>query len=637
MASSRQTGSFGSWTSPITADAVVTQTGSLSEPRIDGDNIYWIEGRPLEKGRNVVVTRAADGTISDITPLLFNVRTQVYSYGGGAYAVHNNVVYFVNFGDNQIYQQVAGAAPTKITSNPSCFFADICVDVGRNRLIAVKEERPNDDVKNAIHTLVAIDIATGRENTLDSGSDFYSSPTLNLDGSRLAWLSWQHPNMPWTSTYLNVASVDQAGVLTGKQIVQGGSESLFQPQWSPDGRLYFVSDRTDFWNLYRWSSSGVESILTRNAEFGVPQWNLGMSTYAFVSQDVMIYSYVQNGTWRLGRLEIPTLTAHDYPMEFSSLSGVRASASTVVLRYATSKSPPAIATVDVNTGTVLPIKLLVRPDSLQEFQDYFSTPQPIEFPTSDGDIAHAFYYPPYNPNWQAPPSEKPPLLVKSHGGPTAATESTLDLSLQFWTSRGFGVVDVNYRGSTGFGRKYREKLYGQWGVVDVADCISGAKFLAARGDVDAGKLAVTGRSAGGYTTLCGLTFHTEFAVGASYFGISDLVAIATETHKFELHYTDWLIEPFRPDSKLYHDRSPINFTQRLSAPVIFLHGKDDPVVPINQAEKMYTALQGQNIPTCLLIFQDEKHGFRQSVHLRQALEAELLFYSINLTRAPLSS
>ena len=634
---SRQTGSFGSWTSPITADAVVAETGSLSEPRIDGDNIYWIEGRPLEKGRNVVVIRTADGTTRDITPLLFNVRTQVYSYGGGAYAVHNNVVYFVNFGDNQIYQQVAGGAPTKITSNPNCFFADICVDAGRNRLIAVKEERPNDDVKNAIHTLVAVNITTGREDTLDSGSDFYSSPTLNLDGSRLAWLSWQHPNMPWTSTYLNVASVDQAGALTGKQIIQGGSESLFQPQWSPDGRLYFISDRTDFWNLYRWSSSGVEGVLTRDAEFGVPQWYLGLSTYAFMSRDVMIYSYVQNGTWRLGRLEIPTLTAHDYPMEFSSLSGVRASASTVVLRYATTNSPPAIATIDVNTGAVLPIKLLVRPDSLQEFQDYFSTPQPIEFPTSDGDIAHAFYYPPYNPNWQAPPSERPPLLVKSHGGPTAATESTLDLSLQFWTSRGFGVVDVNYRGSTGFGRRYRERLYGQWGVIDVVDCISGAKFLAARGDVDAGKLAVTGRSAGGYTTLCGLTFHTEFAVGASYFGISDLVAIATETHKFELHYTDWLIEPFRPNSKLYHDRSPINFAQRLSAPVIFLHGKDDPVVPINQAQKMYSALQGRNIPTCLLIFQGEKHGFRQSAHLRQALEAELLFYSMNLTRAPLTS
>jgi dipeptidyl aminopeptidase/acylaminoacyl peptidase len=632
-----QIGSFGSWISPITADAAVAETGSLTEPRIDGDSVYWIEGRPVEKGRNVVVARAADGTIRDVTPPPFNVRSQVYSYGGGSYAVSNGALYFVNFGDNQIYQQVAGRTPTKITSSANCLFADMCVDLARNRLITIREERPNGDVVNAIHKLVAIDIATGREATLDGGCDFYASPTLSADGSKLAWLSWQHPDMPWTSTRLNVADLDQAGALTGKQIVQAGSESLFQPQWSPDGRLYFISDRTDFWNLYRWSASGVEHLLARDAEFGVPQWQLGLSTYAFMSPDILIYSFVQNGTWRLGRLDIPTLNAHDYPMQFSSLSGVRASATKVVVRCATMTSPPAIATVDLNTEAVLPIKLLVPSDRLQGFQNYFSTPQPIEFPTGDGEIAHALFYPPHNPDWQAPASERPPLLVKSHGGPTTATDSALNLSIQFWTSRGFGVLDVNYRGSTGYGRKYRERLYGQWGVIDVMDCISGAKFLAARGDVDEGKLAVTGGSAGGYTTLCGLTFHSEFAAGASYYGISDLIALATETHKFELHYTDWLIEPFRPDSALYHDRSPINFTDRLSAPVIFLHGKDDPVVPINQAQRMYAALQRRNIPTCLLIFQDEKHGFRQSAHLRQALEAELLFYSMNLTRAPLAS
>jgi dipeptidyl aminopeptidase/acylaminoacyl peptidase len=632
-----QIGNFGSWISPITADAAVAETGSLTEPRIDGDSVYWIEGRPVEKGRNVVVARAADGTIRDVTPPPFNVRSQVYSYGGGSYAVSNGALYFVNFGDNQIYQQVAGRTPTKITSSANCLFADMCVDLARNRLITIREERPNGDVVNAIHKLVAIDIATGREATLDGGCDFYASPTLSADGSKLAWLSWQHPDMPWTSTRLNVADLDQAGALTGKQIVQAGSESLFQPQWSPDGRLYFISDRTDFWNLYRWSASGVEHLLARDAEFGVPQWQLGLSTYAFMSPDILIYSFVQNGTWRLGRLDIPTLNAHDYPMQFSSLSGVRASATKVVVRCATMTSPPAIATVDLNTEAVLPIKLLVPSDRLQGFQNYFSTPQPIEFPTGDGEIAHALFYPPHNPDWQAPASERPPLLVKSHGGPTTATDSALNLSIQFWTSRGFGVLDVNYRGSTGYGRKYRERLYGQWGVIDVMDCISGAKFLAARGDVDEGKLAVTGGSAGGYTTLCGLTFHSEFAAGASYYGISDLIALATETHKFELHYTDWLIEPFRPDSALYHDRSPINFTDRLSAPVIFLHGKDDPVVPINQAQRMYAALQRRNIPTCLLIFQDEKHGFRQSAHLRQALEAELLFYSMNLTRAPLAS
>src|SRR5215468_8354397 len=382
MASSRKTGSFGSWTSPITADAAVTETGSISEPRIDGDNIYWIEGRPLEKGRNVVVAKAADGTIRDITPSPFSARSQVYSYGGGAYAVSNNVVYFVNLADNQIYQQVAGGAPTKITSSANCLFADICVDAARNRLIAIKEERPNGDIIKAIHTLVAIDIATGREATLDSGCDFYSSPTLNVDGSKLAWLSWQHPNMPWTSTYLNVAGLDQAGALTDKQIVQGGSESIFQPQWSPDGRLYFISDRTDFWNLYRWNASGVEHILARDAEFGVPQWLLGLSTYAFMSPEILIYAFVRNGTWRLGRLDLATSTAHDYRAEFSSLSGVRASATMVVVRCATTTSPPAIATVDVNSGAVSPVKRLVASERLQGIQSYFSVPQSIDFPTS---------------------------------------------------------------------------------------------------------------------------------------------------------------------------------------------------------------------------------------------------------------
>jgi dipeptidyl aminopeptidase/acylaminoacyl peptidase len=633
-----QTGRFGSWASPITAEAVVAESVSLADPRIDGDDVYWIEGRPLEKGRGVIVVRAADGAIRDVTPAPFSARSRVYNYGGGAYAVKDRVIYFVHGGDNQIYRQAADGVPTQVTSNPLCLFGDIFIDAGRDRLIAVREERPNGDVINAIHMLVAVDIATGRETVLESGADFYSSPTLSADGARLAWLSWQHPNMPWTSTYLNVANIDEAGELISKKIIQGGgSESIFQPQWAPDGRLYFISDRTDFWNLYRWGTAGAERVLARDAEFGVAQWNLGLSTYAFLSQDVMIYSFVQDGTWRLGRLDLTTLRARDFPTTFSSLSGVRASGNSVVVRSATTVSPSAIASVDPATGAVTPIKFSVPPASVQGFQRYFSTPQPIQFPTSGGDTAHAVYYPPYNPDWQAPATEKPPLLVKSHGGPTSTAESSLDLSVQFWTSRGFGLLDVNYRGSTGYGRKYREKLYGQWGVADPVDCISGARFLAMRGDVDGGKLAIAGRSAGGYTTLCALTFHSDFTAGASYFGISDLVALATETHKFELHYTDWLIEPFRPDSPLYHDRSPINFVERLSAPVIFLHGKDDRIVPINQAEKMYTALHDRNIPTCLLVFLGEEHGFRQSTHLRQALEAELMFYSMNLTRAPLAS
>ena len=633
----KQTGAFGSWSSPITADAVVQEAVSLAEPRIDGDAVYWIEGRPREKGRNVIV-RALGGEIADVTPAPFDARSQVHSYGGGAYAVRGGTVYFVHFLDNQLYRLDAGKAPVKLTASPDCLFADIVIDAGRDRLIAVREQRPNGDVIHATNTLVAIDLATGAETTLDSGWDFYSSPALSPDGKRLAWLSWRHPSMPWISTFLQVAELDSAGAVKNLQTIAGGDQvSLLQPQWSPDGTVFFISDETDFWNLYRWSGSTAEAVLPRDAEFGAPQWVFAASTYAFFSRETMIYSFTRDGRWFLGRLELPTLSARDYSTEFASISGVRAAGGTVVMRCSTPASAAAIATFDIETGKIEAIKYSVPPESYQKFQPYFSAPQSIRFPTDGSETAYGFYYPAHNPDWQEEPSEKPPLIVKSHGGPTSAATAGLDLSLQFWTSRGFAVLDVNYRGSSGFGRKYREKLNGQWGVADVEDCIAGAKFLADRGDVDAGKLIVTGGSAGGYTTLCALAFHSDFAAGASYYGVSDLVALAVETHKFESHYLDWLIEPYRPGSALYHDRSPIHFPERLSAPVIFLHGRDDPVVPLDQAERMFTALRARGIATCLLVFEGEKHGFRQSEHIRRALESELLFYGMNLLRVPLTS
>jgi dipeptidyl aminopeptidase/acylaminoacyl peptidase len=637
MMTSKQSGAFGSWSSPITADAVVGEAVSLAEPRVDGNVVYWVEGRPREKGRSVVV-RALGGDIGDVTPAPFDVRSQVHSYGGGAYGVRAGTLYFVHFRDDQLYRQAPGGSPAKLTSSPACLFADICIDAGRNRLIAVREERPNGDVVNAINALVAVDLATGAETTLDSGWDFYASPALSPDGTRLAWLSWRHPYMPWISTYLQVAEFDASGALNNRGIVAGGEKvSILQPQWSPDGTLFFISDATDFWNLYRWNGSAAEAVLPRDAEFGAPQWQLAASTYAFVSAETMIYSFTRNGMWFLGRLDLPALAASDYPAEFASISGVRAAGKTVVMRCSSPSSAAAIATLDIDSGKLTPIKYSIPPASFQQFQPYFSLPRSIRFPTDGGETAYGFFYPPHNPDWQAAASDKPPLIVKSHGGPTSATTAGLDLSLQFWTSRGFAVLDVNYRGSSGFGREYREKLHGQWGVADVADCIAGAEFLAARGDVDGAKRIVTGGSAGGYTTLCALTFHREFAAGASYYGVSDLVALAVDTHKFESHYLDWLIEPYRPGSTLYHDRSPIHFAERLSAPVIFLHGQDDPVVPLDQARTMFSALRARGIPTCLLVFQGEKHGFRQSEHIRRALESELLFYAMNLLRVPLTS
>jgi dipeptidyl aminopeptidase/acylaminoacyl peptidase len=629
---------FGTWSSPITAELVAAGAVPLAEPRGDGDDIYWIEGRPQEKGRSVIMIRRADGTIVSATKAPFDARSQVHSYGGGAYAVHAGVIYFVNYGDGQIYQQNgAEASPRRVTSSQASFYADICVDAANDRLIVVKEERPNGDVINAVNTLVAVDVGTGTETTLDDGFHFYSSPVLRPDGGKLAWLSWSHPNMPWTSTQLNLADIDPRGLTNKRAVVADNSVSVFQPQWSPDGTLYFISDASNFWNIYRWNGSSSEAMLERDAEFGVPQWVFGSSTYAIISAETLIYSFSRNGSWYLGRLDTRTRAFSDFSAELASVSGVRATKNGTVVLYSTPTSPAAVATVAVDTGALSPFAYATPPESLLLLQSYFTQPEAIQIPTSDGEIAHAFYYRPYNPDWQAPASEKPPLIVKSHGGPTSAANSGLSLSVQYWTSRGFAVLDVNYRGSTGYGRKYREKLKGQWGIVDVQDCIAGAQYLASRGEVDGSRLLIAGGSAGGYTTLCALTFHKVFAAGASYYGVGDVAALATDTHKFELHYMDWLIEAYQPGSTLYHDRSPINFVEKLTAPVVFLHGEDDPVVPLSQARAMFSALQSRNIPTCLLVFQGEKHGFRQSAHIRQALEAEHMFYGTNVIRAPLYS
>jgi dipeptidyl aminopeptidase/acylaminoacyl peptidase len=356
---------------------------------------------------------------------------------------------------------------------------------------------------------------------------------------------------------------------------------------------------------------------------------LGLSTYAFVSAKALIYSNTTKGAWRLGMLDITTGRTFDYEQEFASLSGIRANNKMIAVRYSTPGSSAAIATVNQNTGEPTPVKISIPPNTLQAYQGYLSRPEALDFSTGNNERAYAFFYPPANKDWQAPASEKPPLIVMSHGGPTAMTNSGLNLKIQFWTSRGFCVLDVNYRGSTGYGRQYRERLYGQWGLADVADCIAGAQSLAADSKVDRTKMAITGGSAGGYTTLCALTFHKDFSAGASYYGISDLVAL-TKTHKFESHYLDWLVEPYQPGSTLYHDRSPIIFVEQLSAPVIFFQGALDPVVPPDQAIKMFSTLAERKISTAAYIFEGEKHGFRQPQHKRIALEAELQFYLANL-------
>jgi dipeptidyl aminopeptidase/acylaminoacyl peptidase len=562
--------------------------------------------------------------MEDVTPWPFNARTRVHEYGGGDFAVHDDTVYFSNFADQRIYRCPPGGEPEPLTPETGRRFADMVVDPTRNRLIAVREDHAERDPVNEI---VGVDLEDGAETMLATGNDFYSSPRLSPDGSRLAWLTWNHPNMPWDGTELVVCDVDADGRLGNVGRVAGGpDESIFQPEWSPDGTLHFASDRTGWWNLYRLSAGNVEPLCEKEAEFGAPQWMFGMSTYAFLSSGRIVCSYTNRGGSHLALLD--TENRHLEPIEtpYSSIAFLRNDLATgnVVFRGGSPMGPACIVSLDTSTGEY---EVLRRSDEIEIDSGHLSVPEPIEFPTENDRTAYAFFYPPNNRDYAAPEGERPPLLVMSHGGPTSATSTALDLEIQYWTSRGIAVLDVNYGGSTGYGREYRRRLDGAWGVVDVEDCANGAIYLAGRGLVDGDRLIITGGSAGGYTTLCALAFTDTFAAGASHFGVSDLEELAKETHKFESRYLERLIGPYPERADLYRERSPINHAQKLSCPVIFFQGLEDEVVPKEQAETMFAALREKGLPVAYVPFEGEQHGFRRAENIRRALDGELYFYS----------
>jgi dienelactone hydrolase len=666
---------YGSWKSPITSDAIVAATVTLGQLALDGDALYWLEQRPSEGGRSVVVRRGPDGTIDDVTPPPFNVRTRVHEYGGGAYAVAGGTVYFANYADQRLYRLTRGGAPEPITAEGAFRYADLVVDRRRNRLLCVREDHSASSHDPA-NTIVAIPLgehgsakvggqggsgpaagsgdapAAGGATVLVSGNDFYASPRLSPDGSRLAWLTWNHPNMPWDGTELWVADVREDGSLGPAERIAGGTdESVFQPEWAPadgdsadltSGRggsgsgggsggvpaLYFVSDRTGWGNLYCWRGGEIQALTRLEAELGSPQWVFGLSTYAFESPSQIVCRYASRGDVRLATLDLGSgsgrLEERESP--FTSLTraqSVLAKRGTVYFIGASPTHVSSVVEVDLGSGGH---RVLRRSSDLALDKGYVSVPRAIEFPTTGGRTAHGFFYAPRNKDFVAPPGERPPLVVNSHGGPTAATSSALSAAVQFWTSRGIAVLDVNYGGSTGYGRDYRLRLDGQWGIVDVDDCCNGARFLAEQGEVDGARLAISGGSAGGYTTLCALTFRDVFAAGASHYGVSDLEALAKETHKFEARYLDRLVGPYPERRDLYLERSPIHHAARLSRPVIFFQGLDDPVVPPNQAERMVAALREKGVPVAYVPFEGESHGFRKAPNVKRALDAELYFY-----------
>jgi dipeptidyl aminopeptidase/acylaminoacyl peptidase len=631
----------GAWRSPITSDLIVAETIGLGAVIVDGDDIYWIESRPSEGGRNVLVRRTRDGGRADVTPPPYNARTRVHEYGGGAATVHRGSAYFSHFADQRLYRLASGGAPEPLTPEPGegsrHRYADGVIDAVRGRWIGVREAHaPDGRVDN---TIVALDLdKMGPGRVLVEGSDFCAAPRLSPDGRRLAWLSWNHPNMPWVGTELWVADLTADGGLAPRRKIAGGdSESIAQPQWSPDGVLHFISDRSGWWNLHRVDADGaIRALCPRPADFCPAQWVFGQSNYAFLSATQLACSYGEGGRTVLARLEVGSGRLTPLALPYSEFGSVKVCGGKIVCGAGSPTGPSGIVVIDPDSGATEVLRQSSAAAADPELQRYFTAAQQIEFPTEHGLTAFANYYPPRNPDFGAPASDRPPLVVKCHGGPTSSASSSLSLGIQYWTSRGVAVIDVDYGGSTGYGRAYRERLKGQWGVVDVDDCVNAARHVCADGLADGSRAVITGGSAGGYTVLAALAQRDFFRGGASYYGVSDVAALARDTHKFESRYLDWLIGPYPERADLYAERSPITHADRLSAPVIFFQGADDRVVPPNQTEMMVDALRRRGIPCGYLLFAGEQHGFRRAENIKRALDAELYFYSQLVFRTRLS-
>ena len=625
-----QTTPHGSWKSPITSDLIVSSSIRLGAARLDGPDIYWSELRPTEGGNQRLVRYGPEdplGSITEITPETVNVRTRVHEYGGGAYVVHRGTVYFSNFADQRLYCQKAGEEPIALTPpvTPAAGlrYADMVVDASRERLIVVVEDHRQSG--EAINAIATIPLTGGLPHVIVSGNDFYSSPRLSPDGTALAWITWNHPQMPWDGTELWLADITEDGSLSRPhRLVGNEKESVCQPKWSPAGTLHFISDATGWWNLFRWEGERGEPLFPMEAEFAGPQWSFGQSSYGFVDNRHILCTYQYQGETKLAELDTLARSMDEIDVPYSGIGGLHVGNGYAVFTAASVDRPSALVRLNLETRQTIEIR---RSSSLEIDPGYLSKPAVISFPTTGGFNAYGIYYRPQNKDFEAPITERPPLLVKTHGGPTAAASSAFNPSIQYWTSRGFAVLDVNYGGSSGYGRAYRNRLQKKWGIVDIDDAVNGALYLVEQGKADRDRLAIDGGSAGGYTTLAALTFRDVFKAGASYYGVSDMTSLAAETHKFESRYLDSLVGPYPEKKSVYEARSPINAVDQLSCPIIFFQGSEDKIVPPNQAETMVNALKKKGIPVAYLLFEGEQHGFRQAKNIKRALDAELSFYA----------
>jgi dipeptidyl aminopeptidase/acylaminoacyl peptidase len=616
---------YGTWPSPISIDLAVGSARGLSEPIPDGEDIYFLESRPEEVGRVVLLRRTPDGVVRDMAPGL-NVRTRVHEYGGGAYTVRDGCLVFSEFVDNRLMlKRTHDATPVALVADPALRFADLELDLPRDRVIAVMEDQRESAIE-ARNLLCAVSLADGAITELTAGRDFYSDPRLSPDGRHLAWLSWEFPQMPWDGTDLWVAPFRDDGRLgTAVHIAGGTEESIAQPRWAPDGSLAFVSDRTDWYNLYRWrpGSVEVEALAPMEAECAGPQWVFGLSDYDIDADGTVVASSFAMGGMRLWAVA-PGAPPRDLGVSADEIDYLRVRDGVVTLVGGFATRPRALMTLDRGTGRE---ELLRESSRLAVDPGYLSAPRHVAFPTSGGRTAYAWYYPPTNPDVVAPADEAPPLVVMTHGGPTSQARAALSLERQAFTSRGFAVVDVDYGGSTGYGRAFRDQLREQWGVVDVDDCTNAALWLAEQGLADRRRLAIRGGSAGGYTTLAALCFRDAFTAGTSFYGLGDLEAFTEITHKFESRYMDVLVGPYPQEAERYRERSPDRHAERISCPVLVMQGADDKIVPPSQAEGIVTALARNGLPHAYLRFEGEGHGFRQAVNRQRALEAELSFYA----------
>ncbi len=612
---------YGAWESPFDLELLTIGVVRLTEPSVDGDRLWWLEGRPFDGGRQTLVRRDPDGTIRDVSPAGMNVRNRVHEYGGGAYLARGELVVVSDFATGRLHRVGPERSAEPLTPEGPFRFADLELDERRGRLLAIREDHTGPG--EARNTIVAIGLDDGAVSVLVEGADFYAAPRLSPDGSRLGWLEWNHPNMPWDGTTLRAAALDAAGRPVDAVPIAGSpTDWVSEPRWSPAGVLHFIAEPNGWMNLHRLVGGRIEPIAPMEVEFGSPDWTFGYRTYDLDVDGSVVAVGRTGGRARLWRLGPEPGQATEIPTPFTELDFPTLAGGSIVALAAGPSATTALVRLDPASGRheVLRSSTAWEPDP-----DDLSIGRPVEFPTTGGRTVHGIFYPPHNRRFRAPDGERAPLIVTSHGGPTSAASTALNVRYQIFTSRGIAVLDVDYGGSTGYGREYRKRLEGEWGIVDVDDCVAGAEFLAERGLVDPDRLVVRGGSASGYTTLAALAFRDVFAAGISYFGLGDLRAFVRETHKFESRYLERLVGRLPESEARYRERSPALHADRISVPVLVLQGLEDRVVPPTEAERIVDALRERRVPHAYLTFAGEDHGFRQATSIIRSAEAELSF------------